>query len=112
MLHDLFNPYNIVWIFVAFDLPTNTRKERKAAAEFRKQLVKDGFDMFQYSIYIRHCMSHENADKHTRRVKKWLPEYGKVSVLRFTDKQFGNMEVFHGRDPAAAPEKGDQLIMF
>lgn len=101
-----------MWLFVAFDLPTTTRKERKAAAEFRKQLVKDGFDMFQYSIYVRHCMSHENADKHVRRIVRWLPEYGTVSIMRITDKQFGKVEIFHGRERTSTPEDGDQLVMF
>ena len=46
---------------VFFDLPTETKKERKSAALFRKRLIEDGFVMFQFSIYMRHCPSHENA---------------------------------------------------
>ena len=47
---------------VFFDLPTDTKKERKAAALFRQNLLKDGFTMFQFSIYIRHCGSKENME--------------------------------------------------
>lgn len=84
-----------MWILVFFDLPTETRKERKAAADFRKRLLLDGFVMFQFSIYMRHCASQENADVHIRRVKSFLPEYGKVGMICITDKQFGRMELFH-----------------
>lgn len=46
-----------MWLFVMFDLPTMTKKDRKASALFRKQLEKDGFSMHQFSVYIRHCAS-------------------------------------------------------
>ena len=59
-----------MWVLVFFDLPTETKKEKKAYAEFRKNLVNDGFTMFQFSIYLRHCASKENADVHIRRVKR------------------------------------------
>ena len=49
---DRFSEYRIMWVLVFFDLPTDTKKERKAAAEFRKQLISDGFIMFQFSIYM------------------------------------------------------------
>ena len=53
-MYNRFSEYRVMWVMVFFDLPTETRKERKAASEFRKQLVSDGFNMFQFSIYIRH----------------------------------------------------------
>ena len=83
-----------MWVLVLFDLPTETKKERKAYAKFRKDLLADGFTMFQFSIYLRHCPSAENADVHIKRVKRMLPEFGKVGIMRVTDKQFGDMELF------------------
>ncbi len=49
------NAYHIMWLFVFFDLPVTTKIERKTAARFRKDLMKDGFTMMQFSVYIRHC---------------------------------------------------------
>ena len=88
-----FSEYRIMWVLVFFDLPTETKKERKAAAKFRKDLLVDGFTMFQFSIYLRHCPSAENADVHIKRVKRILPEFGKVGIMRITDKQFGDMDI-------------------
>ena len=51
------NQYRVMWVMVFFDLPTETKRERKAASQFRKNLIKDGFSMFQFSIYMRHCSS-------------------------------------------------------
>ena len=89
--------YRVMWILVFFDLPTETKKDRKAAAKFRKDLQGDGFTMFQFSIYIRQCASRENMDVHIKRVHSFLPEAGKVGVLYITDKQFGEMQVFYGK---------------
>lgn len=88
--------YRVMWILVFFDLPTQTKRDRKAYHDFRENLVRDGFTMFQFSIYIRHCASRENMEVHIRRVRSIVPEYGKVGILTITDKQFGDMEVFYG----------------
>ena len=39
-----------MWILVFFDLPTETKKERKAYTRFRKELMNDGFSMFQFPM--------------------------------------------------------------
>lgn len=104
--------YRIMWVLVLFDLPTATKKERKLYAGFRKTLMSDGFTMFQFSIYLRHCPSRENADVHIKRVKASLPPYGQVGILCITDKQFGQMEIFQERAPTTARTPGQQLELF
>jgi len=106
------NAYRIMWTIVLYDLPTDTKKERKAAARFRKDLLQDGFSMFQFSAYVRHCSSSENAEVHKRRVKKSLPEFGKVGILQITDKQFGQMEIFYGERPMEKEAIPQQLELF
>ncbi len=101
-----------MWVLVFFDLPTDTQKERKVASKFRKEIMKDGFTMFQFSIYVRHCSSSENTEVHIKRVKKLLPELGHVGILTITDKQFGMMEIFYGQRLADRPNTPQQLEMF
>ena len=101
-----------MWVFVFFDLPTETKKDRKAYALFRKNLQRDGFAMLQYSIYVRHCSSRENADVHLRRVKSFLPERGEVILFTLTDKQFGMMEFFQGVLTKNRPDTPQQLELF
>lgn len=86
-----------MWLFVFFDLPVITKKQRKAAALFRKNLIKDGFVMYQFSVYIRHCGSHESMRMHAKRVKQFVPNEGKVSVLSVTDKQYGDIINYWGK---------------
>lgn len=104
--------YRIMWVFVFFDLPTETKKERKQYAEFRTKLVKDGFTMFQFSIYLRHCPSFENAEVHIKRVKASLPQIGNIGIICITDKQFGQMEIFSNQKIIEERNTPQQLELF
>lgn len=101
-----------MWVLVFFDLPTETRTERKAAARFRKNLLDDGFGMFQFSIYTRFCPSRENAEVHTKRTRNSLPKKGKVCIMQITDKQFGMIELFQGQKETEPEQPVQQLELF
>ena len=114
-MHDHFsrlNQYRSMWVLVFFDLPTETRTERKAATRFRKELLNDGFAMFQFSIYMRFCASRENATVHIRRAKNALPKKGKVAIMQITDKQFGMIELFYGQKEVEPEQPTQQLELF
>lgn len=104
--------YRVMWVLVFFDLPTETKRQRKIAAKFRQNLIKDGFTMFQFSIYLRHCPSKENANVHIRRVKISIPDEGSVGILCITDKQFGSMELYYGQTERNLPIGHQQLELF
>ncbi|MCS6820533.1 MAG: CRISPR-associated endonuclease Cas2 [Microscillaceae bacterium] len=103
--------YRIMWIFVFFDLPTETSELRKEYTLFRKKLLKDGFQMQQFSVYRRFCGSRENADVHIRRVRKAVPPEGMVSILLVTDKQFGEMINIVGAKRQPPPKPPQQLTL-
>ena len=109
---DRLSEYRIMWILVFFDLPTETKRDKKAYMDFRKALQKDGFTMFQFSIYVRHCASIENADVHIKRIKGFLPQYGKVGIMCITDKQFSNIHLFYGAVPQRPNAPYQQLELF
>jgi len=109
---DRLNAYRIMWVFVYFDLPTETKQDRKDYARFRKSLLKDGFSMIQYSIYARHCSSSENADVHKQRVKSAMPDKGEIIIFVITDKQFGNMEFYKQSKLSARQKIPQQLELF
>ncbi len=101
-----------MWLLVMFDLPVDTKRARRDYTRFRKHLLKDGFTMMQFSVYIRHTASRENADVHVRRVEMWIPDDGEVRILQITDKQFERMRIFWGKrrkPPEPAPR---QLELF
>lgn len=112
MNFDRINAYRSMWVMVLYDLPTDTKAMQRDAARFRKMLEQDGFSLFQFSIYIRHCPSRENAEVHIRRVKACLPKYGKVAIMHITDKQFGDIQLFYARGQEPPPPLYVQLELF
>lgn len=112
MDHERFNAYRIMWVFVYYDLPTETKRDRRNASLFRKSLIKDGFTMMQFSIYTRHCASRENAAVHIKRVKGSLPPLGEIIIFSLTDKQFEMMEFFVGKSEKEKPDTPQQLELF
>lgn len=104
--------YRWMWLITMFDLPMDEKALRKAYARFRKTLLKDGFTKMQFSVYIRHCSSKENADVHLRRVEAAVPEEGEVRVMIVTDKQFERMRVFWGKHRRPPDPPPAQLEFF
>ena len=86
-----------MWLMIMYDLPSVSMKQKSDAKKFRKELIKDGFTMFQQSVYVRHCFSRNKTEIHKIRIKKLLINNGKVSIMQFTDKQFIEIENFTGR---------------
>jgi CRISPR-associated protein Cas2 len=101
-----------MWVMVFFDLPTETKKDRKNYRKFVDDLERDGFTRFQFSIFLRHCPSLENAEVHMKRVKTHLPPKGHVVILHITDRQFGLMEIFRSAKKEELPDTPQQLELF
>lgn len=104
--------YRIVWLIVLFDLPVGTKPQRSAATRFRHDLLDEGFEMSQYSVYLRHCASKEQADSLARRIELVVPKEGKVHMIQITDKQYENIWTFRGRKREPGPRNPDQLVLF
>jgi len=100
-----------MYLFVFFDLPVKTKKERRDATRFRKFLVNDGYDMMQLSVYMRVCRGQDAADKHMGRVEKNLPPEGSVRALQVTERQFARMKLLVGTTTRQERTGTDQLVL-
>lgn len=67
-------------LLLSFDLPRNTKEERKEAAEYRKRLVELGFDMKQYSLYEREVESDTTKDHLIKILKNEVPDDGMITL--------------------------------
>ena len=112
MSYERLNSYHVMWLFVMFDLPVTTKRERKNATAFRKNLEKDGFVMHQFSVYVRHCGSLESAQVHIKRVRSLSPESGHISIVTITDKQYSNIVNIWGKVEKKARPLPLQLEFF
>ncbi len=101
-----------MWIIVMFDLPVLESAERKAATDFRNALLDLGFEMSQFSVYMRFCTSPAQAETLAKTVEAELPEGGKVNVLFFTDKQYERIISYRGRAKLKGPKNSGQYELF
>ncbi|MDO4479341.1 MAG: CRISPR-associated endonuclease Cas2 [Lachnospiraceae bacterium] len=79
-----------------FDLPVDTDKEKRAYRQFRKGLIKEGFTMIQYSVYVRTCPNREYATRIEKHVRQIVPPSGNVRLLAVTEKQYADMKLIVG----------------
>lgn len=78
-------------VIVFYDLPVKTAQKRQAYQVFHKYLLKTGYCMMQFSIYVRLCNSINKAETFIRNLKQNLPPEGSVRAMVVTEKQFAKM---------------------
>ena len=98
------------WLVVTFDLPVGTKTQRKRATGFREFLLDDGFQMMQFSVYARACVTFARQETHLERVKQNLPPEGSVRAIFVTRAQWERSHVIQGapateQDPEDLPEQ-------
>lgn len=108
----MLSAYRIMWLLVMFDLPVLSKKERHQASKFRCFLQDEGFEMAQFSVYMRFCVGKEQFDSYVKKINKHLPDAGSIYILGFTDKQYENGIKFFGKKLNLKQKNPDQLTLF
>lgn len=90
-------------ILLFFDLPTDTAKDRKTYAKFRKLLINEGFVMMQESVYSKLVLNNSVAKSVKEVIYKNKPPKGIIQMLTITEKQFNSIEYVIGK-------KGNSVI--
>lgn len=98
-------------VLCMFDLPVENAEDRRNYRVFRKELLKEGFVMLQYSVYVRTCPSREYANRLENRVKKFTPPRGNVRLLSVTEKQFSDMKLLVGSRTATENVIGTERLI-
>ncbi|MBP7875505.1 CRISPR-associated endonuclease Cas2 [Candidatus Woesebacteria bacterium] len=100
-------------ILLMFDLPVKTKLLRKVYTSFHKYLLKNGFDMIQFSIYTRHCPNYDAANGQVVRLSRAAPKRGSIRYLIVTEKQFAEMGILAGeKTTQELVNDGSQLVFF
>jgi CRISPR-associated protein Cas2 len=100
-----------MWIVTLFDLPVLRKHQRKAAADYRKYLLQEGFQMAQLSVYFKYCRDKEKAQFIIERVARCVPDDGRVDILLITDRQYSNIVTVRG-ERRIQRENPSQLSLF
>lgn len=103
--------YRLMWLVAIFDLPVITKKQRKAATDYRKLLLTEGFQMAQLSVYFKYCRDKVQAEGITRNLSSNVPPGGRVDLLMITDKQYSQIITIRDSERVRR-ENPSQLALF
>lgn len=101
-----------MWMLVTFDLPVETKAQRAAATKFRNALLDLGFEMSQFSNYMRFCNGKEQFDAYVRKIGAQLPALGDVYIFHFTDRQYENIVRFSDQGRRTPQKNPGQMALF
>jgi len=104
--------YRMAWVLVFFDLPVGSPEERRDASNFRKDLIKDGYFMIQFSVYARPCGTADRVETQVRRLKSKIPSQGEVRGLIISDAQWGRMIIMRSQVKTDAEKMPAQMQFF
>jgi len=98
-------------VLVLFDLPVGTPADRRAYAQFRKSLIKNGFLMLQESVYCKLALNATVAGAIMQSVREIKPAKGLVQMLAITEKQFSRMEIVTGEVHSELIDTDERLVI-
>lgn len=103
--------YKVMRILCMFDLPVVTDEEKRIYRIFRKNLLKEGFTMVQYSIYVRTCPNRDYGKRLEKRIQKLAPPKGNVRLLSVTEKQYSDMKLIVGSKSETEKKVGAERMI-
>lgn len=108
-----------MWMLVIYDLPVETKIQRRAAHTFHDMLVDLGFSMMQFSVYTQYLPYSARAVSILKEIKAGLPTDGDVTIMYLTDKQWSSAvrysnstEISKTRMKKNEIADGEQLTLF
>ena len=84
-------------IILSYDLAMQEVEDKKAYTKFRKELLKRGYIMIQYSLYMKCINASTKLDYEIKAVAKYLPVHGNVRIFTVTEKQYQSGPVLIGK---------------
>ena len=98
-------------VLIFFDLPTETREDRRDYTRFRKFLIKSGYMMIQESVYSKLSLNSGQTEQIIEEVKKHRPQKGSVQILSITEKQYSKMEILSGNVDTDVLNSDERLVI-
>lgn len=98
-------------MLLSFDLPRDTKEERKQASEYHKRLVELGFSMKQYSLYEREVQSNTTRNRLIEILKKEIPDSGLITLYLLPDEVNNKQITILGKDAPKITVGAPHLIV-
>lgn len=105
-------PNDPMWCLVMFDLPVETKAQRREANRFRHNLLDWGFSMVQFSVYVKYWPTGGQDTATIGAIKQHLPTGGQVRVIAVSDRQWATGLRFDNASPQKTDPRPEQLTIF
>ncbi|WP_441004655.1 CRISPR-associated endonuclease Cas2 [Staphylococcus epidermidis] len=99
-----------MYLLVSFDLPRDTKLERRIASKYRLRLIELGFSMKQFSLYERYVSNVQKKDKILKILKQEIPDTGSITLYILPDEVNSNQITILGKEVKLAVNKEPKLI--
>ena len=90
------NEIKYMRLILFFDLPSKEDYEKKDYRLFYNVLIKNGYVMMQFLVYIKATNSNSKVKREIEKIRKYIPRAGNIRIISVTEKQYNNMEVILG----------------
>ena len=90
------NLYRQMRLILIYDLPVLEESEQKIYRKFHTNIIKLGFYMLQYSIYVKVISNDTSLKQYMSKIEKIIPEKGNIIIIKITEKQYQDMIYLRG----------------
>ncbi len=90
------NLYRQMRLILLYDLPVKNEDDRKIYNYFHTNIIKLGFYMLQYSIYIKVINNDTSLKQYLYKIEKIIPKKGNIIIMKITEKQYQDMIYLRG----------------
>lgn len=105
--------YRQLRAILIYDLPMIDDEDRRIYNTFRKNIIKIGFYMVQFSVYTKVLQNEKSYEQICLKVKNIVPDKGHIIIFKITEKQFSNMIYLSGiKNKFETIVGGNELVVF
>ena len=105
--------YRQLRAILIYDLPMVDDEDRNVYSLFRKNIIKLGFYMVQYSVYTKVLQNENSYYQLCSKIKSVVPDKGHIVVFKMTEKQYEDMIYFAGiKNRFDSIVGGNELVVF
>ncbi|MCX7799862.1 MAG: CRISPR-associated endonuclease Cas2 [Fimbriimonadales bacterium] len=101
-----------MWLLLTFDLPMETKVQRRSYRRLVHRLHRWGFRRMQLSVFARFVRGDEQAKLFELYLRTHCPPEGEIRLIRLTDAQYDAMVVIRGGARVQPEDQPDQFELF
>lgn len=105
--------YKQVRVLILYDLPMTEIDDKKEYSKFRRDILKLGCYIVQFSVYAKVIKNEIYYKSFIDKLKKILPTKGEIRVIKVTEKQYEDMMFLNGsKNNYEKRISNDNLVVF